>query len=101
MMGSHPLHSLQIPTEILNNFIIDFQRDINSNRIKSRISSIGDLIDVLWKRNMFRKNNYDSALCEMLNYFVRLEDKEKIRQYVNDLDNDDDFTKNENQYGKQ
>lgn len=47
------IHNLKINSDIVDQFDLC----INSNRVKSRISTLGELIDILWQRNVTSFND--------------------------------------------
>lgn len=100
-MEPHPVQSLFVAPDILSDFIRDFETKINSKRIQSKIKSIGDLIIVLYKRNVIDRNNYSTALQSILNQFSSNSEKTKIKDFVYLLDRQSvSRNANENQYGK-
>lgn len=100
-MAKHSVHSLIVSPNILNGFVCDFEREINSKRQKSKIQSIADLIIVLYKRNVVDRNNYSTILHNVLNYFPSISDKVKIEDFINSLDRQIDCSHtNNNQYGE-
>lgn len=100
-MEPHPVQSLFVAPDILSDFIHDFETKINSKRLQSKIKSIGDLIIVLYKRNVIDRNNYSTALQNVLNHFLSISEKTKIKDFVYLLDRQSvSSNPNENQYGK-
>lgn len=100
-MDSHPVYSLIVSPNILNELVCDFEREINSKRQQSKISSIGDLIVVLYKRNVVDRSNFNDILDNVLNRFPSTGDKGKIKDFINLLDRRIDcHNANKNQYGE-
>lgn len=100
-MEPHPIHSLFCSSDILNELICDFEREINSKRQQSKIKSITDLIVVLYKRNVVNRSNYRTILHNVLSCFPNITDKVKIKDFVNSLDRQsDELNTNTNQYGE-
>lgn len=100
-MEPHPAQLLIVPPEILRKHLIAFEREINSKRLQSKLKSIGDLIIVLYKRNVINRNNYANVLQNVSNDFPCVSDKAKIKDFVNLLDRQSNCSDiNVNQYGE-
>lgn len=100
-MATHPLQSLVVSTEMLNDLKGDFESEINSRRLKSKITSISDLIYVLHKRNVINRTNYNIILQNVLDRFSSVSDKTTIEDFVYSLDRDNDHNNTSaNQYGE-
>lgn len=84
MLTSHRIHSIQIEPSILKNVITEFRRDINSPREESKIFTIVDLIHVLNKRNILRKQTCETVLQNLFLNFDRSE-REIISDYLRQL----------------
>lgn len=100
-MEPHPAQLLIVSPEMLRKHLIAFEREINSKRLQSKIKSIGDLIIVLYKRNVINGSNYANVLQNVLNDFTSFSDKVKIKDFVQLLDRHSDCSGiNVNQYGE-
>lgn len=99
MFHPHPIHKLQIPSHILHDLIDEFDVEINSKRLKSKINKISDLIDILWKRNLFQTNNSET-LSVILNRISHNSHQETIKSYLSFLSHENRMINGtENVYG--
>lgn len=89
MLDDHPINNLQISLNVLDCLLAEFEDSISSKRLKSQITTIGDLIRVLWNRNLF----YSDANTKnhIFKYITCSKQKDIIQQYIQSLIANDDF----------
>lgn len=80
MRYSHPVHNINISSDLLDCLVEEFEELINSKRLRSQISKISELIDVLWKRNIFHSDK--SASNTLLKYISNDSQREVVRNYI-------------------
>lgn len=97
MANSHPIHSLQVPIDILDCLLNEFDEVINSKRLRSRIRHISELIDVLWKRLIFSTD--ESALVTICKNLSNSEQRAITRSYANSLMQNGNPNNFQNVYG--
>lgn len=99
MFYPHPIHKLQIPSHILHDLIDEFDVEINSKRLKSKINKVSDLIDILWKRNLFQTNT-NETLSVIFNKISHDSYQETIKSYLHVLSHENQMINGiENVYG--
>lgn len=93
----HPIHNLKISTDIIDCLLEEFGEIINSKRLRSQINTIAELIDVIWKRNIF--SNDQNALNTILKYISVSEEREVVQNYIGILDQNGSADGSTNVYG--
>lgn len=81
MFYPYSIDKLQISSHLLNDLIDEFDAEINSKRQKSRIHKISELIDILWKRNLFQANASET-LAVIFNRIPHDSYQETIKNYI-------------------
>lgn len=84
----HQIYQLEIAPDILIDLKDEYRSVINSRRRESCINCISDLIDILWKRNVLRKETCQSML---LNRFKNASDRQILYNYIEHLDYSDHY----------
>lgn len=83
MKNLHPVHNLKISTDIIDCLLEEFKGIINSKRLRSRIKDIAEIIDVIWKRNIFAVDL--KALDTIFKYISVGYERDVVRNYVSIL----------------
>ncbi|XP_031618087.1 uncharacterized protein LOC116337558 isoform X2 [Contarinia nasturtii] len=94
----HPIHSISVSSNVMDSLLREFEGYINSKRLKSRITKIVDLIDVLWKRNVFL-TDLQSVTNIIQKYLPKTEQRE-IWNYLSSLDPNEGIANSGNRYAK-
>lgn len=97
MRRSHPIHSISISSNILDCLLEEFDEIINSKRLRSRISQVSELVDILWKRNTLQTDQ--NALVTICKYLVNSEQRQHTRSYIDSLNQTADLDNTANVYG--
>lgn len=96
-MTSHPVHSLNISADIIDCLLEEFDSIINSKRLRSRINKIVEVIDILWKRNIFYiDQNVSNTIFK---YVSTAEKRDIIQNYINTLTQNGNVDGSVNVYG--
>ncbi|XP_055323671.1 uncharacterized protein LOC129578715 [Sitodiplosis mosellana] len=98
MRQSHPVHKLNISSDIIDCLLEEFDGVINSKRLRSRIGKISELIDVLWKRNSFSSDQHVSNT--IFKYVRTDEQRDVIRNYISILNSNGNVDHSGNVYAK-
>lgn len=99
MCQAHPIHNLLITSGTLTNLIDEFDYLINSKRLRSRIHRLSELIDILWKRNLFQ-NNGNGIIAIFVSHFSSLEQQNILKDYIECLKNRGKYNKIQRSNGK-
>lgn len=97
MRNSHPVQNINISSDIIDCLLEEFDGFINSKRLKSRISKISELIDVLWKRNIFYTDQHVSNT--IYKYISNANQRDIVRNYINILNSNGNVNNVGNVYG--
>lgn len=97
MRNSHPIHKINISSDILDCLLEEFDGFINSKRLRSRISKISELIDVLCKRNIFTSDQCVSST--IFKYIPTVDQRDIIRNYIDVLSSNGNVENSGNVYG--
>lgn len=98
-MLTQAIRSVYVPVDTLENLVGEFRRDINSKRSESKISSLAELIELLYKRNLLRNQTSEILLRTVLSS-VSPSDQKIIRDFLKCLLRDDELLGEENVYGE-
>lgn len=98
-MLTQAIRSVRVPADTLENLIGEFRRDINSKRSESRISSLAELIELLYKRNLLRNQTSEILLHTVLSS-VNPSEQQIVREFLKCLLKDDECLGEENVYGE-
>lgn len=93
----HPIYQLEISSDFLNELKEDFRTAIKSRRRESTINHISELINILWKRNIIRRQTCQSIL---LHRFKSEAERAILQNYIDRLDYFDRYEFDENFNGK-
>lgn len=89
----HLIYQLEISSDFLNELKEDFRNAIKSRRRESCINHISELINILWKRDIIRKQTCQSILLyKFKNETVR----QILQNYIDHLDHFDSYNYDEN-----
>lgn len=97
MRQSHPVHQLNVSSDVVDCLLDEFDGVINSKRLRSRIGKISELIDVLWKRNSFSNNQHISNT--IYKYLRSDEHRDIVGNYISILNSNESVDHLENVYG--
>lgn len=97
MRNSHPIHKINLSSDILDCLLEEFDGFINSKRLRSRISKISELIDILCKRNIFSSNQCVSST--IFKYISTGDQRDIIRNYIEILSSNENVENSGNVYG--
>lgn len=97
MRQSHPVHQLNVSSDLVDCLLEEFDGVINSKRLRSRIGKISELIDVLWKRNSLYNNQHISNT--IYKYLRSDEQRDIIGNYISILNSNGNVDHSENIYG--
>lgn len=81
-----------VSTHLMNCLLDEFNEKINSKRVKSRITTIEDLIQVLWNRNSLQGD-------DVLKYVCNNEQRDIVCSYINSLCYSENVDGSGNRYG--
>lgn len=98
MPDDHPINNLQISFDTIDCLLAEFEDSINSKRLKSQITTVGELIRVLCNRNLFYSD--ENTKNNIFKYITCNNQKDIIQQYIASLTATDDFNGPQNVYGK-
>lgn len=74
--------TIPISPDLLKSFLDEFDDGINSKRLKSRITTIEDLIQILSNRNLLHS---DQSIMKITKYFSNNEQRKIVREYIHSL----------------
>lgn len=97
MRDDNPINNLQISSDILSCLRAEFEESINSKRLTSQITTIEQLIRVLWNRNLFYSD--ENTKSHIFKYIRSSEQRDIIQGYITSLTATDDFNGPQNVYG--
>lgn len=97
MRNGHSINNLQISSDTLSCLRAEFDESINSKRLSSQITSIEQLIRVLWNRNLF--NSDENTKNHIFKYIQCTEHRAIIQDYINSLNTIDNHNASQNVYG--
>lgn len=97
MRDDHFINNLKISSHILDCLRAEFEELINSKRLTSQITTIGQLIRVLWNRNLFFSD--ENTKNNIFKYIESNEQRHIIQEYIASLIGDDHFDGPQNVYG--
>lgn len=97
MRDDHPINNLQVSLNVIDCLIAEFEDSINSKRLKSQITTIGELIRALWNRNLFYSD--ENTKDQIFKYITCNKQKDIIREYITSLVATGDFNGPQNVYG--
>lgn len=93
----HPIYQLEISSDFLNELKEDFRNAIKSRRKESCINHISELINILWKRDVIRKQTCHSIL---LYRFKNEAERQILQNYIDHLDYFERYNLDENNTSK-
>lgn len=93
----HPINHLQVSLDIVHCLLDEFEGSVNSKRLKSQITTIGELIRVLWNRDLFYSDA--NTKSHILKYIKCNEQRDIIQEYIESLVVTKDFNDRQNVYG--
>lgn len=97
MRNDHSINNLQVSLDVINTLKGEFDELINSKRLKSQITTIGELIRVLWNRNLFYSDANTKNL--ILTHITCNKQKDVIHEYIKSLVGAKDSIGPQNVYG--
>lgn len=97
MQYDHPINKIQIPLDAINDLLDEFDGSINSKRIKSQITTISELIRVLWNRNLFYSDAHTRK--HISKYIACDKQRDIIHEYITSLITNEPFNGPQNVYG--
>lgn len=98
MQSDQGVNNLQISSDIIGHLLDDFERSINSIRLQSQITTIGELICVLWKRNLFG-GDATATQNQILKHIACNTQRDTIRAYITSLAANENANGSQNAYG--
>lgn len=97
MRDDHSINNLQISSDILSCLRAEFEESIDSKRLSSKITSIEQLIRVLWNRNLFYGD--ENTKHQIFKYIQCNEHRNIIQDYITSLTAIDNLNGQQNVYG--